>query len=235
MNSLATTSTLEPTLTPGPVPIMAVPTTAEIARIRLSSINITEFSEYAFVSACSRGKLQVAQWLHLIKPDNYNVDYCWVFICACEYGRLLVAKWLLTVMPKNDLTYCLSRGFRGSCRNGMLLVAKWLHQIKPEVVLGDEAEDAFRWSCCSGHLHVAKWLLELHPQLVLCMNDEYELMEICDRGHVQVIQWLLWVCPTISFRVSHEYLFGTQPYHDMDVVAMAEPTLHWVIHRTKTD
>ena len=64
------------------------------------TINISANNESAFIHACKKGHLEVAQWLLIIKPTiNISaVDEC-AFRWACGKGHLEIAQWLQSLLP----------------------------------------------------------------------------------------------------------------------------------------
>ncbi len=85
--------------------------------------NITVYYD-AFLGACTKGHLQIAQWLFTSKP---NIDISFVheraFIRACASGYLQIAQWLYNLRLEMDNPIDISIddeiAFRASCARGI--------------------------------------------------------------------------------------------------------------------
>ena len=163
----------------------------------------------AFSMCCSKGSLELAQWLVAVcgmTAEGARVHCDRPFRLACENGHLDVAQWLVTAFHAADAASiavyvsdwslnCYKMTLRTVCANGHLHVAQWLVCTIPGFfhMLKNDIDLAFYHACACGQLEFVQWLAEafnvtaktfkrliyLHPFLAACEN-----------GHLKVLQWL---------------------------------------------
>jgi hypothetical protein len=90
------------------------------------------FSKFAFICACSHGKLKIARWIFKMKP-TYDHSTRSAFIAACYNGHLHVAKWLQKVRPPILYSYQWPTSCSVAYRDNHFHVAKWLIRLKPSI------------------------------------------------------------------------------------------------------
>ena len=126
----------------------------------------------AFRWACSKGHLEVAQWLvdyatSIESPVDIHTYSDEAFRWACENGHLDVARWLVdyatSIESPIDIHATKDSAFSWACKNGYLDVARWLvdyaTSIESPVDIHAYEDYAFSWAYYNGHFEVARWLI----------------------------------------------------------------------------
>jgi ankyrin repeat protein len=147
-----------------------------------------DISENAFRIACSKGHLEIAKWLLLVKPDiNISANNGYAFRIACSEGHLEVTQWLHLVNPTIISISQSIYLFILVCEKGYLEMAKWLFQIYLYDIY--YIERAFYRACRKRQLHVVQWFLQVSKET----GQEYShfaFINACKNGRLELAQWL---------------------------------------------
>ena len=149
----------------------------------------------AFVLACTRGDLAVAQALVAAGWDGAVRAFPLVYDRAvhdtCMEGHLPVIQWLAGLYSERFATVTVV-GLLNACQHGHLPLAEWLLQRlehlgrrTPQVLVR-----AFQSACKGGHMHVARWVLALGG-VDIHANRELAFRCACMNGHMRVAKWLV--------------------------------------------
>ena len=159
-----------------------------------------------FFIVCSRGYLDVAQWLHAINPRihiRHPQGHASEFAYVCLAGHLEVAKWLTSLFDEQQYANMFKefeQSFLFACQHGKLDVAQWLfstHCLEHDMTVC--IYEAFRHSCAYGFLDVAKWLQSLKPDIVSVSGvAEDAFRRSCEHGKLLVAKWLFSLKPSLS-------------------------------------
>lgn len=156
----------------------------------------------AFMGACERGRLNIAQWLHEMDPsitiddrmDKYNILRNWIpeaIRLACMNGHLHVVQWLISVYPDHHISPDDVACFIDACLNNHLEVAQWVLSVQPKLKIHHYIEHLFTRLCASGRLHVAKWVYANYTSHIdLCKIYNELLEEVLMHRKFAVVQWL---------------------------------------------
>jgi hypothetical protein len=100
----------------------------------------------AFGSVCSRGHLELAQWLWFLGGVDVHVGHDFPFRSACWQNHLEVGV---------DVHACNDDAFVITCERGHLKVAQWVWSLGG-VDVHVKHDFSFRSACWQNHLEVAQ-------------------------------------------------------------------------------
>jgi hypothetical protein len=119
---------------------------AKGAMRRLQGSHDVDICHIAFLYACGKGHVHVAQWLMTLDWD-WREDLNGHYAHACGCGQLAIARMLLA-LGGVDVHANHDAAFRGACANPWAHhVARWLIRLDPDGVWWDTALDRLQqWS-----------------------------------------------------------------------------------------
>lgn len=129
----------------------------------------------AFIATCSKGKIEVAQWLIEVAIKDYcNINIHahrdLAFYNACKNGHIPMAKWLIKLSEDNNHSIYFHSAnheylFQIVCQNGHLDMAKYLIELGEnaygKINVHANNELAYRLACRNNQTEVVDWLIEL--------------------------------------------------------------------------
>ena len=164
------------------------------ARATLSAtvLQDAEAMDTAFLTACCRGHVAIARWLHDdVGGVNVHASNDKAFRFACNYGHVAVARWLYDDVGGVDAHARHDEAFLYACMNGRLDVVRWLYcRVGSAIDVHAHDDVAFRDACAHGHLPVARWLYEHVGGVNIHANANYALRTACRSKRPDVALWL---------------------------------------------
>lgn len=166
-----------------------------------------------FDTACSKGYLWIAQWIHhtyqqIIRIPfsarfiGNKINYNYGFLVAGQNGHISICKWINDICNssgENIRFSYIKNVFANACSGGRLDVAKYMielgEQTNAKIDIHDGDEYAFFVVCAHDQLDMAQWLIEIGEQsygkIDIHIENDYIFSDICGRyGHVRMAKWL---------------------------------------------
>lgn len=150
------------------------------------NIEISANDNRAFISACSRGNLALAQLLYNlnINLNEIDIENILVEICIGEHKNVII--WLssipLTIPINWEYVFCCI------CFAGVTDMAKWLYKFKPKTNIKAYDNFAFKNACAHSNLELIEWLYQTNPNVINSIGNLFN--ELCGKNNIQVAQFL---------------------------------------------
>lgn len=167
--------------------------------------------ETGFYYACTKGHLDVAEWMYSISEYHMYIDVD-TFIWSCGYGHFEIAQFLFKVDPNLNTLPKSTQAFTIACGNGKIDVAEWLLTL-PNNYKDSDYADAFGNACIVNNLVTAQWLFSIKKEICISAieNQTYIFTHTCRNNSAKVALWLQSLMPMkfIVKTIEYEYKDGS--------------------------